>query len=109
MGIDVPKTYAIAFGIGTALLSVAAVVLIPFYYVHPSVGAVFMTKAFIVVVLGGLGSIPGAVLGGVIIGLIESIGAQYMAATLTAMLVYLVFLLVLFVKPTGIFGSPYDW
>jgi branched-chain amino acid transport system permease protein len=53
MGIDVTKTYAIAFGIGTALLAVAAVALIPFYYVHPSVGAVFMTKAFIVVVLGG--------------------------------------------------------
>jgi len=109
MGINVPKTFAVAFGVGTALLCVAAVVLIPFYYVHPSVGAVFMTKAFIVVVLGGLGSVPGALLGGIIIGLIESIAAQYMAATLTAMLVYLVFLLVLFVKPTGMFGSPYEW
>lgn len=109
MGIDVTKTYAIAFGIGTALLAVAAVALIPFYYVHPSVGAVFMTKAFIVVVLGGLGSVPGAILGGIIIGLIESVAAQYMTATLTAMLVYLVFLVVLFIKPTGIFGSPYEW
>ena len=109
MGIDITKTYAVAFGIGTALLAVAALVLIPFYYVHPSVGQVFMTKAFIVVVLGGLGSVPGALLGGIIIGLIESIAAQYMTATLTVMLVYGVFLLVLFVKPTGIFGSPYDW
>lgn len=109
MGIDITKTYAVAFGIGTALLAVAALALIPFYYVHPSVGAVFMTKAFIVVVLGGLGSVPGALLGGIIIGLIESVAAQYITATLTAMLVYLVFLLVLFVKPTGIFGSPYDW
>lgn len=109
MGIDITQTYAIAFGIGTALLAVAAVALIPFYYVHPSVGSVFMTKAFIVVVLGGLGSVPGALLGGIIIGLIESIAAQYMTATLTVMLVYAVFLVVLFVKPTGIFGSPYDW
>ena len=109
MGIDVPKTFAVAFGIGTALVAVAAVVLIPFYYVHPSVGQVFMTKAFIVVVLGGLGSVPGAILGGILIGLIESVAAQYMAATLTAMLVYLVFLLVLFVKPSGMFGSPYEW
>ncbi len=59
MGINVPKTFAIAFGLGTALLAVAAVALIPFYYVHPSVGQVFMTTAFIVVVLGGLGSVPG--------------------------------------------------
>ncbi len=109
MGIDITKTYAIAFGIGTALLAVAAVALIPFYYVHPSVGQVFMTKAFIVVVLGGLGSVPGALLGGIIIGLIESIAAQYMTATLTVILVYAVFLLVLFVKPSGIFGSPYEW
>ena len=68
MGIDVPNTFAIAFGIGTALLAVAAITLIPFYYVHPTVGEVFMTKAFIVVVLGGLGSVPGAIVGGIIIG-----------------------------------------
>lgn len=109
MGINVPRTFAIAFGLGTALLAVAAVALIPFYYVHPSVGQVFMTKAFIVVVLGGLGSVPGAILGGVLIGLIESIGAQYMTATLTVVLVYAVFLLVLFIKPSGMFGSRYDW
>jgi branched-chain amino acid transport system permease protein len=109
MGIDVPKTYAIAFGIGTALLAVAAIALLPFYYVHPTVGNVFMTKAFIVVVLGGLGSVPGALLGGIIIGLIESIGAQYMTATLTTAVVYLVFLLVLFIKPSGLFGSKFEW
>ncbi|NLU47386.1 MAG: branched-chain amino acid ABC transporter permease [Syntrophomonadaceae bacterium] len=109
MGIDGPKTFAIAFGIGTALLTVAAIVLLPFYYVHPTVGNVFMTKAFIVVVLGGLGSVPGALLGGIIIGLIESIGAQYMTATLTTVVVYLVFLLILFVKPSGLFGSRLEW
>lgn len=109
MGIDVTNTYAIAFGLGTALLSVAGLVLLPFYYIHPTVGQVFMTKAFIVVVLGGLGSIPGALLGGIIIGLIESIGAQYMTATLTLVVVYLTFLTVLFVKPSGIFGSPFEW
>lgn len=109
MGIDISNTYAIAFGIGTALLAVAALVLIPFYYVHPTVGNVFMTKAFIVVVLGGLGSVPGALVGGIIIGLIESIGAQYMTATLTTVIVYATFLLVLFAKPSGLFGSPFEW
>jgi len=109
MGIDVPKTFAIAFGIGTALLAVAAITLLPFYYVHPTVGNVFMTKAFIVVVLGGLGSVPGALLGGIIIGLIESIGAQYMTATLTTVIVYAIFLLILFIKPSGLFGSRLEW
>ena len=109
MGINVPNTYAIAFGIGTALLAVAAITLLPFYYVHPTVGGVFMTKAFIVVVLGGLGSVPGALLGGIIIGLIESIGAQYMTATLTTVIVYAIFLLILFIKPSGLFGSRLEW
>jgi branched-chain amino acid transport system permease protein len=68
-----------------------------------------MTKAFIVVVLGGLGSVPGALVGGIIIGLIESLGAQYMTATLTVVLVYATFLAVLFTKPSGLFGSPFEW
>lgn len=109
MGLNIANVYAVAFGLGTALLSVAGIVLIPFYYAHATVGQVFMTKAFIVVVLGGLGSIPGALVGGLIIGLIESIAAQYMTATVTAVLVYFTFLVVLFFKPSGIFGSPYEW
>lgn len=78
MGINSEKTFAIAFGIGTALLAVAGLVLLPFYYVHPTVGNVFMTRAFIVVILGGLGSVPGALVGGIIIGLIETVAAQFM-------------------------------
>jgi len=109
MGINVPHNFALAFGIGTALLAVAGLALLPFYYVHPTVGQVFMTKAFIVVVLGGLGSIPGAIVGGIIIGLIESIGAQYMTATLTLGCIYLVFLVILFLKPSGLFGSADEW
>ena len=109
MGINVTNTYALAFGVGTAMLSIAGLALLPFYYIHPTVGQVFMTKSFIVVVLGGLGSVPGALLGGIIIGLIESIGAQYMTATLTLVLVYLVFISVLFLKPSGLFGSPFEW
>ncbi|MCL6560051.1 MAG: branched-chain amino acid ABC transporter permease, partial [Firmicutes bacterium] len=63
MGINVTKVYGVAFGIGTALSGLAGVLLIPFYYAHPSVGEVFITKAFIIVVLGGLGSVPGALAG----------------------------------------------
>jgi branched-chain amino acid transport system permease protein len=109
MGINVSKVYSIAFGIGTALAGLAGIVLIPFYYAHPSVGAVFITKAFIIVVLGGLGSVHGALVGGLIIGLIESVAAQYMTATWTAILIYFAFLAFLLLKPSGLFGSRYEW
>lgn len=109
MGINVSKVYSIAFGIGIALAGLAGIVLIPFYYAHPSVGAVFITKAFIIVVLGGLGSVHGALVGGLIIGLIESVAAQYMTATWTAILIYFAFLAFLLLKPSGLFGSRYEW
>jgi branched-chain amino acid transport system permease protein len=73
------------------------------------VGVVFDVKCFIIVVLGGLGSIPGALIGGVIVGLIESVGAQFMTSTWTELIVYLVFLTVLFVRPAGLFGETRDW
>lgn len=107
MGINSEQTFAVAFGISTALLAVAGLVLLPFYYVTPSVGNVFQTRAFIVVVLGGLGSVPGALVGGIIIGLIETVAAQFMTASVTSVLIYLVFLIVLFVKPSGLFGTPF--
>lgn len=109
MGIKQFKIYNIAFGIGTATAGIAAVTLVPFYNVFPSVGVLFDIKGFIIVVLGGLGSIGGAILGGMIIGVIESVGPQFMAATWTEGIVYGLFLLFLFVKPSGLFGVKYDW
>ena len=109
MGINAYKIYNLAFGIGTAIAGVAAVALVPFYNVFPTVGVLFDIKCFIIVVLGGLGSIGGALLGGIIIGLIESVAPQFMAATWTEAIVYGLFLLVLFVKPSGIFGVKHDW
>ena len=109
MGINAYKIYNLAFGIGTATAGVAAVALVPFYNVFPTVGVLFDIKCFIIVVLGGLGSIGGALLGGIIIGLIESIAPQFMAATWTEAIVYGLFLLVLFVKPSGLFGVKNDW
>lgn len=108
-GINQFKIYNIAFGIGTAVAGIAGVTLIPFYNIFPTVGVLFDIKGFIIVVLGGLGSIPGAIIGGIIIGLIESIGPQFMTATWTEGIVYGLFLLVLFVKPSGLFGVKYDW
>lgn len=109
MGINQYRVYNVAFGIGTATAGVAAVTLIPFYNVFPTVGVLFDIKGFIIVVLGGLGSIGGAILGGIIIGLIESVAPQFMTATWTEAIVYGLFLIALFVKPSGMFGVKYDW
>jgi branched-chain amino acid transport system permease protein len=109
MGINQYKVYNIAFGIGTAAAGVAAVALVPFYNVFPTVGVLFDIKGFIIVVLGGLGSIGGAIVGGIIVGLIESVAPQFMTATWTEAIVYGLFLVVLFVKPSGLFGVKYDW
>ncbi len=109
MGINQFKIYNIAFGIGTAVVGISAVTLVPFYNIFPSVGVLFDIKGFIIVVLGGLGSIGGAILGGIIIGLIESIAPMFMTATWAEAIVYGLFLVVLFVKPSGLFGVKYDW
>jgi branched-chain amino acid transport system permease protein len=108
-GINQYKVYNISVGIGTAVAGVAGVALVPFYNVFPSVGVLFDIKCFIIVVLGGLGSIWGALLGGMIVGVIESVGPQFMAATWTEAVVYALFLLFLFFKPSGLFGVKYDW
>jgi branched-chain amino acid transport system permease protein len=109
MGINQYRVYNIAFGIGTAIMGIVGCVLVPFYSVYPTVGVVFDVKCFIIVVLGGLGSIPGALIGGVIVGLIESVFPMFMASTWTELIVYAVFLVVLFVMPAGLFGEKRDW
>lgn len=108
MGINVYQIYDVAFAAGVALLGVAGSVLIPFYYAQPSVGQIFGTRAFITVVLGGLGSVPGALAGGLLIGVVEAVAAQFMEATWTQVLINYGFLVFLFIRPSGIFGSPYD-
>lgn len=104
-GLNVYQTFAVTFGLGVATLGVAAAFLVPFYYIQPLVGSVFGTKSFIVVVLGGIGSIPGALLGGLIIGIIESVSSQFVAATSAAMFSFVVFILVLLLRPKGLMGK----
>lgn len=109
MGIDVEKTFNFAFGVGLALLGTAGVAILPFYNLHPSVGNVFGIMAFVTVVLGGLGSILGAIVGGLLIGIVESVSSLFVQYTLSPMIVLYAFLLFLFFRPSGLFGSPHDW
>jgi len=104
-GIDVKRFYYIAFGIGAACTGIAGAVITPFTYVYPTVGLSYLIIAFIIVVLGGMGNFFGAFWAGLIIGVAESIGSLFMPGSLKEVLSYGIFLIVLFVKPTGLFGS----
>ena len=104
-GIDVAHIYAVTFGLGTACLAIAACLLIPTFYVNPNVGRSFVLVAFTIVVLGGMGSVFGALVGGLLIGVIESLGGLLFGESLGQLGIFLVFILVLLVRPTGLFGA----
>jgi branched-chain amino acid transport system permease protein len=105
MGINVRRMSVLAFGIGTALSGIAGALLAPTYYIFPQVGSPFTLKAFVVVVLGGMGSIVGATLGGILIGVTESMSAVFVASGLKELVVYVLFLLVLLFRPAGLLGK----
>ena len=104
-GIDVSHIYAVTFGLGTACVAIAACLLIPTYYVNPQVGNAFVLVAFTVVVLGGMGSIPGALIGGLIIGVVESLSGLYFGESLGQLGIFLLFIMVLLFRPSGLFGA----
>ena len=104
-GIDVAHVYAMTFGLGTACVAIAACLLIPTYYVNPSAGNAFVLIAFTIVVLGGMGSVPGALIGGLLIGVVESLGGFFFGESLGQLGVFLVFIVVLLVRPRGLFGA----
>jgi branched-chain amino acid transport system permease protein len=104
-GINVAHVYAVTFGLGTACLAIAACLLIPTFYVNPNVGQGFVLVAFTIVVLGGMGSIAGALAGGIFIGVVESLGGLFFGESLGQLGIFLVFILVLLVRPTGLFGA----
>ncbi|GAB2897077.1 branched-chain amino acid ABC transporter permease [Paraburkholderia jirisanensis] len=105
MGIDVDKVYALSFGIGMACVGAAACFLLPAYYVNPQVGSGFVLIAFTIVVLGGMGSFVGALLGGLLIGVVESLGGLWFGDSLGQMGVFAIFIVVLLVRPQGLFGA----
>jgi branched-chain amino acid transport system permease protein len=105
VGIDVDKVFAISFGVGLATLGAAACLLMPIFYVSPSSGHVFVIVAFTVVVLGGMGSFLGAVIGGLIVGLTESFGGLFLGESLGQIGISLIFILILLFRPSGLFGD----
>jgi branched-chain amino acid transport system permease protein len=104
MGVQIHRTNMLAFALGTALAGMAGVLLTPVFYVYPYVGRVFLVKAFVVVVLGGMGSVLGASLGGLLFGVVESVASLLISSGYRDAVGLVIFLLVLLFKPSGLFG-----
>jgi branched-chain amino acid transport system permease protein len=105
VGIDVAHIYAVTFGLGTACLAIAACLLIPTYYVNPQAGNAFVLIAFTIVVLGGMGSVTGALIGGLFVGVVESLSSLYLGESLGQIGIFAMFILVLLFRPSGLFGE----
>jgi branched-chain amino acid transport system permease protein len=105
MGINSDRMFALAWGIGIATVGVAGSLLTSFYYVFPEVGANFGLVAFVVVALGGFGSVAGAFIAGIIVGLVEVLGGYLIAPSLKFMFVLILYLAVVFIRPQGLMGK----
>jgi branched-chain amino acid transport system permease protein len=105
MGINVERTFMVTFGIGAALAGLAGALIAPIYTLSPGIGGNFILAAFAVVVLGGLGSVAGAYFGGMIVGIVEAFAGYYIDPELKQAIWFLIFLAVLVVRPTGLFGQ----
>jgi branched-chain amino acid transport system permease protein len=104
VGIDRNRVFALGWGLGAALVGLAGTVLAIFYYIHPQVGATFALIAYVTVALGGFGSIFGALVAGVIVGLTEALTTMILPPSLKSVGVYSLYLVVLFIRPSGLFG-----
>lgn len=106
MGVNVNKTISMTFAIGSALAAVAGILFASSYlYVYPTMGSLVGIKAFVAAVLGGIGSVPGAMLGGILLGLIESLSKTYLSTQLSNAIVFGILIIVLLVKPSGLLGK----
>jgi branched-chain amino acid transport system permease protein len=105
VGINVEHIFAISFGIGTACVAAAASLLAPTYAVNPQFGYLFVLIAFTVVVLGGMGSFVGALVGGFVIGITEQLGRLFLGESLGLITISVIFILILLFRPTGLFGQ----
>lgn len=104
VGIDRNRVFALGWGLGAALVGLAGAVIAIFYYIHPQVGAPFALIAYVVVALGGFGSIFGALAAGIIVGLVEALAALVIPSSMKSIAVYSLYLAVVFLRPRGLFG-----
>jgi branched-chain amino acid transport system permease protein len=104
MGIPVPRIFLITFASGSALVGLAGCMMMPLFSVFPTVGLNFVLIAFVIVVLGGMGSIEGALLGGICIGVVQSLSSYYVAPAYGQMFFFILFLLAMVFRPTGLLG-----
>jgi len=105
IGIDVDGIYARTMGIGTACLGAAAALLLPIFYVNPHIGNVFVLLAFTIVVLGSMGNMVGALVGGLLVGVVESVGGFYFGERLGQVGIFVIFVLILTFRPQGLFSA----
>jgi len=105
MGVNTRKIFTVSFAIGTALVGIAGGLLASVYTVYPTVGTQFLLVSFVVVVLGGLGSLRGAVIGGLIVGVVETASAYFIGSSMKELVYLLLFILILIIKPAGLFGQ----
>ena len=104
MGIHTERMFALGWGIGAACVGVAGALLTIFFYVFPDVGATFSLLAYVAVALGGFGNVPGTLAAGVIVGLVEVLGGLLIAPALKYVAVFVIYLVVVLVRPQGLFG-----
>jgi branched-chain amino acid transport system permease protein len=105
MGISVNRVRMTVFALGTALASAAAALIAPIHLVYPGMGGPVILKAFVIIILGGMGSIPGAIIGGFILGLVESLSGGYISTSYNEVFSFGVLVAVLAIRPTGLFGG----
>lgn len=104
MGIRVDRMYALGWGIGAACVAVAGVMLTNYYYIFPEVGLIFALIAYVAVAMGGFGSIVGALVAGVVIGVIEALGGLLVDPAYKYVIIFLIYLAVVVIRPRGLFG-----
>ncbi len=104
MGIDTNRMFALGWGIGSACVGVAGALLTNFFYVFPDVGATFALVAYVVVALGGFGNVPATLAAGIVVGLVEAFGGLLIAPSLKYVMIFVIYLIVVLVRPLGLFG-----
>jgi branched-chain amino acid transport system permease protein len=105
VGIKVQRTVAAAFILGTVLAGIAGMLVAPIFLAEPALGGMLGLKAFVVSVIGGFGSLPGAVLGGLTLGVVEGLAARYISSEFRDAYAFVILMLVLFLRPRGFFGE----